>query len=77
VTRIVNKSEIRMPSDVLELRAVEQRRRLHDALADLRATVAERADVNRVAREHVWPASGLAAVLGLLLGYGIGGIFVP
>jgi hypothetical protein len=28
-----------------------------------------------VAREHLWPAAGLASLLGLLLGYGLTGIF--
>jgi hypothetical protein len=65
-----------VPSDILELRAAEQRRRLHNAVAELRETVKERVDVRRNAREHLLPAAGVAAAAGLILGYGAAGIFV-
>ena len=65
------------PSDILELQAAEQRRRMHNTLTELRTTVAEKTDVVKITRNHLWPAAGVAAVLGLVLGYGIGGMFVP
>jgi ElaB/YqjD/DUF883 family membrane-anchored ribosome-binding protein len=65
----------KVPSSVLELRAAEQRRRLHNAVTDLRETVADRMNAKKLARTYVWPATGVAAVVGLILGYGMGGIF--
>jgi hypothetical protein len=35
----------------------------------------ESLDIRRNAREHLWPAAGAAAVLGLMFGYGLAGIF--
>lgn len=64
-----------MPTDILELKAADQRRRLHDSVAELRSTVRERLDAKRVAREYVVPASVGAAVIGLVFGYGMGGMF--
>jgi hypothetical protein len=64
------------PSDILELRAIEQRRRLHNTVVELRDTVRERVDVRRNARQYFWPATGVAAAVGLAMGYGAGGMFV-
>jgi ElaB/YqjD/DUF883 family membrane-anchored ribosome-binding protein len=64
-----------VPSSLLELRAAEQRRRLHNAVADLRDTVADRMNVKKLARSYVWQATGVAALVGLILGYGMGGMF--
>jgi hypothetical protein len=66
-----------MPTDILELRAAEQRRRLHDSVEELRSQVRETLDVKRTAREYVVPASAAAAFIGLILGYGMGGMFAP
>jgi hypothetical protein len=63
------------PTDILQLRAAEQRRRLQSAAYELRDTLRERVDVRRNAREHLLPAAGAAAVFGLILGYGFGGFF--
>lgn len=63
-----------VPTDMLEQQAVEQRRRLHNTVSELRTqvreTVRETLDVKRYAREYVWPASAAVALLGLLFGYG-------
>lgn len=64
-----------VPTDILELRAAEQRRRLHNAVTELRYTVRERVDLRRQAREHLLPAAGIAAVFGLVMGFGMGGLF--
>jgi hypothetical protein len=64
-----------VPSDILELRATEQRRRLHNTVAELRETVRERMDVRRNARQYFVPVAGVAAVAGLVLGYSAGGVF--
>jgi hypothetical protein len=64
-----------MPTDILELRAAEQRRRLHNSVAELKSQVRETLDVKRAAREYLAPASAIAALVGLVLGYGMGGMF--
>lgn len=65
-----------VPTDILEQRAAEQRRELHNAATELRDALREKMDVRRQAREHVWPASGVAALVALGLGYAITSIFV-
>ena len=68
-----------LPTDVLEVRAADQRRQLHNSVVELRATVRdnirEKLDVRRNARQYLAPAAGAAAFLGLLMGYGTTGIF--
>lgn len=72
-------SESSLPPEVLEQRAAEQRRRLHESVAELKSTVQtevrERLDVSRYAREYFWEAAGTASVLGLILGYSFAGMF--
>ena len=57
------------PIDVLESRAAEQRRHLHESVQDLRGAVNRRLDVNANARQYMLPASGALAALGLGVGY--------
>ncbi|HYG99091.1 MAG TPA: hypothetical protein VD837_08165 [Terriglobales bacterium] len=64
-----------VPTDVLEIRAEEQRRRLHESVSELRTQVREKLDVRRNARQYVWPASGAVALVGLVLGYSTAGFF--
>ena len=64
-----------IPYELLEERAAAQRRELHNRVVELRTTVADRLDVNKVAREHVWPAAGVSAMVALVIGYGLAGIF--
>jgi len=64
-----------LPAEVLEQRALEQRRRLHNSVAELRSTVRERLDVKRTVREHFWPVASVASLAMLLLGYRVAGIF--
>ncbi len=68
-----------LPTDVLEVRAADQRRQLHNSVVELRATVRdnirEKLDVRRQARQYLPQAAGVAAFLGLLLGYGTTGMF--
>ena len=59
-----------IPTDVLEVRAAEQRVRLHESVAELRSRVKDKLDVEAQAREHVWPAAGVAALVSMVLGYG-------
>ena len=61
--------------EVLEERAAEQRRQLHNSVSELRSTVQKKFDVKKNATQYLGPAAAVAAVLGLMLGYGLTGIF--
>jgi len=63
------------PVDILEKRAADQRRQIHNSVAELRETVKEKLDVKQNLHEHLWPAAGAMALLGLMLGYSLTGIF--
>jgi hypothetical protein len=69
-----------VPPEILEKRAAEQRRSLHNRVQELRTMVTERVrektDVKRNVRRHFGPLAGIAAVVGLSLGWGLTGIFV-
>ena len=69
-----------VPPEILEKRAAEQRRSLHNRVQELRAVVTERVrektDVKRNVRRHFGPLAGIAVVVGLSLGWGLAGIFV-
>ena len=64
-----------IPVDVLEKRAAEQRRQLHNSVIELRQSVRDRLDVKRNVREHLWSAAGALAVMGLVVGYAVAGVF--
>jgi hypothetical protein len=64
-----------IPVDVLEKRAADQRRHLHNSVSELRHSVRERLDVKRNVRDHLWPVAGTVALIGLVTGYGIAGVF--
>jgi hypothetical protein len=64
-----------MPVDILEERAADQRRQLHNAVIELKSNLRETLDVRRNARKYLLPAAGAAAVLGLMFGYWLTGIF--
>jgi hypothetical protein len=64
-----------IPVDVLEKRAAEQRRQLHNSVIELRQSVKDRLDVKRNVREHLWSAAGALAVVGLVVGYAVAGVF--
>jgi len=59
----------------LELRAADQRRRLHSSVHELKDRVRDSLDVKKNAREHVLLASGVAAVVAVAVGYGVAGMF--
>jgi len=64
-----------IPSYTLEMRAADQRRRLHSSVVELRSKVREKMNVKQVARQYVPALSGAAALFGMLLGYGFTGMF--
>ncbi len=63
-----------IPVDVLEKRAEDQRSVLENRVVELRQTVKERLDVKRNLRDHLWPAAGVLALVGLVLGYAVAGV---
>jgi U3 small nucleolar ribonucleoprotein component len=65
-----------MPVEVLESRASEQRRKVHNDVAELRSALRERLDVKKNVAPYVGPASGVAALVGLMCGWLLTGIFV-
>ena len=68
-----------LPTEILEQRAAEQRRSLHDDVQQLRSVVGsevrERTDVKRQVRRHFAPVAGVTALVALSIGYGLVGIF--
>ena len=64
-----------IPVDVLEKRAADQRRQIHDSVVELRHAVQEKLDVKRNVRNHLGLVAGALAVVGLALGYTLTGIF--
>ncbi|HZQ20586.1 MAG TPA: hypothetical protein VFA90_17985 [Terriglobales bacterium] len=65
-----------LPSYDLELRAADERKRLHDVVAEFRNRVHENLDLKNQLREHLRLASTAAAVVALGLGYSLAGLFV-
>ena len=63
----------------LETKAADERRRLDSSFHELKDRVKEKLDFKRAAqdyaREHVREGSGLAVMLGILLGYSAAGMF--
>jgi hypothetical protein len=63
----------------LELKALEQRNRLHRRAEELRAKIEEGREKLRFskhARQHFVAASLIASIAGLGIGYGLGGLVV-
>jgi hypothetical protein len=66
------------PVESLELRALEQRNRLHNTATDLRNKVSaarEKLDMSKNIREHLIGASIIVSLVGFFSGYGVAGIF--
>ncbi len=64
-----------LPSYDLELKAADERRRLHSSLAELKSHVRDTLDVNKNASEHLGLACALAIAVGLGTGYSLTGMF--
>ena len=64
------------PSYDLELKAADERRRLHGTLAELRSRVHQELDVNRRVRSHLGAACTVTALISVVLGYSVAGMFV-
>ena len=57
-----------MTTHELELRAADQRRRLHSSVHELKDHVRDSLDVKKNVRDHVLLASGVAAVVAVAVG---------
>jgi hypothetical protein len=64
-----------IPVEVLEKRAADERRQLHNKVQELRQTVHDRLDVKRNVRNHLGLIAGVLALAGLVVGYTLTGIF--
>lgn len=68
-----------LPTDVLEQRAAEQRRRLHNTVAEMRSTVREKMDVRKnvdhYSRQYFPQAVAAVGTVGLAVGWALGGMF--
>ncbi len=64
-----------IPSYDLELKAADERRRLHSSVTELRSLVRDTLDVKKNVSNHLALVCVAAAVLGLSAGYSFTGIF--
>ncbi|HET7441088.1 MAG TPA: hypothetical protein VFJ47_07295 [Terriglobales bacterium] len=64
-----------VPSYELELKAADERRRLHNSVEELKYQVRSKLDVKRNVRQYLPIAAGVVSVVGLVLGYGFAGMF--
>lgn len=65
-----------LPSYDLELKAADERRRLHQVVSEFRGRVRDDLDLKKQIREYFLPACGIAAVFGLGLGYSLTGLLI-
>ena len=65
-----------LPSGDLELKAAEERKRLHSSVLELRSCVRENLDVTKHTRENLGLICSLAALVGLSAGYALAGLFL-
>ena len=65
-----------IPYEILEERAAEQRRQLHNSVTELRSSVRERLDVKRTVNQHFAAVAGITGLVALVVGWGFAGLFV-
>ena len=65
-----------LPVDVLVAHAEQQRKRLHNDIAELRSSLRRATDTKKLARENLPAVCSVAGLVGLILGYGFAGMFV-
>lgn len=64
-----------LPSYDLELKAADERLRLHTSVAELRSSLSHALDVRKNAREHLGSACAITALVGVVMGYAVTGVF--
>jgi len=65
-----------LPSYDLELKAADERQRLHDSVTELKVRLNESLDVKKNIRQHFPLACASSAVLALAAGYYFTGMFI-
>ena len=65
-----------LPSYDLQLKAAEDRQRLHTSVVELKSRLNETLDVRKNLREHLPAACAAVAVLGIMVGYSVTGVFL-
>ena len=65
-----------LPSYDLELKAADERQRLHDSVTELKVRINESLDVKNNIKQHFPLAFATSAVLALAAGYYFTGMFV-
>jgi hypothetical protein len=66
------------PVEALELKAMQERSKLHDSIEELKdhyAVAKQKLDVKQNAKQHMTGAAVAVGVVGLLSGYAIAGAF--
>lgn len=67
-----------VPTAMLEEQAIEQRRRIHNTVSNLRqeveGKVRDKLNLERYAAEYAFPAAGVAAFFSFVIGYGMAGV---
>lgn len=66
-----------LPSYELEVRASEQRKRIHNSLTEFKDTLRKQTALKPLLRKYLLPVAGGVSALGLLTGYAAGGWFFP
>ena len=59
----------------LEVKAAEERRRLHSSVSELKSYLSEAIDLKRNVRAHLGVACSVAVLLGITTGYSFAGMF--
>jgi hypothetical protein len=65
-----------LPSYDLELKAADERQRLHDSVTELKVRLNESLDLKNNVRQHLRLVCAATAVLGLAAGYYFTGMFI-
>lgn len=64
-----------LPSYDLELKAADERQRLHESVSELKSCLNQSLDLRKNTREHLGSICVTTALLGLATGYAVAGIF--
>jgi hypothetical protein len=65
-----------LPSYDLQMKAEQERQRLHDSVAELRGKLREKLDMKRNVRQHLGLVCSVVGLASLAAGYAVTGIFV-
>jgi hypothetical protein len=64
-----------MPLDVLETNAAAQRKQIHNDVAAIKDGLRHTLQPRKLARQYLAPAAGVAALIGVVLGWGVTSVF--